>query len=161
MKIRKKVTGLNFRISRNKYVERKKITIYINEINLGERKMKKYLQSIFISLSAILVIGMLVTSCQNADQTVYKANVGGFVIDSATGLPLQNAQVVCNTFSVLTYTDSVGHFYFADMQMPRGEWSAYFTASSYGYTSKTIYSYIVSYHLNDIGTIMLVHSLKK
>lgn len=122
--------------------------------------IKKRLQYIFLLVGTILIIGTFISSCGNVDQTTYKAQVRGVVVDSATGIPLPNSQVVCNTFSVMTYADTAGNFYFPELQMPRGEYIAYFTTSQYGYTSKTISAYIVSYHVNVLDTIRLKSSLK-
>jgi hypothetical protein len=122
--------------------------------------MKNLTRFLFPGLGILILTGMLISSCGQADQTMYKAKVVGFVVDSVSGLPLQSAQVICNTFSVMTYTDTAGRFYFSEIEMPRGEWTAYFTASQYGYISKSVGSYIDAYHLNVIDTIKLLPSLK-
>lgn len=98
----------------------------------------------------IIIIGVMLFSCEDIKQANYKAILQGYVRDSSNDKPIEAAQVYLSPENYLAYTDSNGYFRMVDIRLPSS--GAYFnlTITKAGYTTKSLKIWITSLQLNNI-----------
>ena len=114
-----------------------------------------------LTLSTFIILFALIASCQNVEtNTVYPAELQGWVYDDSTRQPVPAVLVTGKDFIINAYTNDSGRFYVARIEMPRDETSEIVTCAKPGYDTAKATVYLRSYQLSTIDTILIKKSNK-
>ena len=114
-----------------------------------------------LAIIAILFI-VFIWGCESAsEQTTYKGNIQGIIVDSVSNIPLQGVNVTVYPGGGIAHTDSNGYYFVKDILLPRSEFSGTITAEAGGFFSKVVSFFMRHNMTNTLDTIRLVPVIYK